>query len=563
MIKRGLKLETVPPEQPSRPESFHSASEQAWAEAVRREAVIRPLAVSARPGGIAVKVASTRLGLSIPQIYRLVRGFRNRPVTASMLSRRRGQAKGSRRLDPAVEARIEAAIVALYLQPERPTVKRLFGQVRRDCIVAGLKPPSMNAVRARISARSLRERTKAREGPGVSEDRFRQVKPGIRTERPLQVVQIDHTKVDIMLVDDVTRACIGRPWLTLVLDIHTRIVAGLTLSLDAPSAAGTALAVTQSILPKAAWLADRGIKLAWPVFGLPECIHVDNGAEFHSRAFERGCQQHGVRIDYRPPATPRYGGHIERLMGTLMGRVQALPGTTFSNVRARGDYPSEGRSVLTFREFERILALEVLGPYHNEVHQTLGRPPAAAWAAGVNGMTLREPADAQSLLFDFLPFEERVIRRDGVRLFNVQYQDGALAHLVNSGGHKLRVKYDPRDLSAVFVELSGGDHIRVPYADIGRSAVTLWEHRSAINRLREEGRRTVDEHAIFEAIEEQRRVLAEAYDRSKAARRAVVRGELAIADIRAPAAPPAASDDDPDAQVVIPGDGVTSGVEFW
>ncbi len=178
-------------------------------------------------------------------------------------------------------------------------------------------------------------------------------------------------------------------------------------------------------------------------------------------------------------------------------------------------------------------------------------------------MTLREPADAQSLLFDFLPFEERVIRRDGVRLFNVQYQDGALAHLVNSGGDKLRVKYDPRDLSAVFVELSGGDHIRVPYADIGRSAVTLWEHRSAINRLREEGRRTVDEHAVFEAIEEQRRVLAEAYDRSKAARRAVVRGELAIADIRAPAAPPAASDDDPDAQVVIPGDGVTSGVEFW
>jgi putative transposase len=126
MIKRGLKLETVPPEQPSRPESFHSASEQDWAEAVRREAVIRPLAVSARPGSIAVKVASTRLGLSIPQIYRLVRGFRNLPVTASMLSRRRGQAKGSRRLDPAFEARIEAAIVTLYLQPERPTVKRLF-----------------------------------------------------------------------------------------------------------------------------------------------------------------------------------------------------------------------------------------------------------------------------------------------------------------------------------------------------------------------------------------------------------------------------------------------------
>ena len=153
---------------------------------------------------------------------------------------------------------------------------------------------------------------------------------------------------------------------------------------------------------------------------------------------------------------------------------------------------------------------------------------------GVNrtaDLTLRAPADAEALLLDFLPFEERTVRRDGVRLFNVLYQDGALAHLVDGGGGRLRVKYDPRDLSAVFVELPTGDHIRVPYADIGRPAVTLWEHRLAIKRLHEEGRRTVDEYAIFAAIEEQRRVLAEAYDRSKSARRAVVRGGLAAEQV--------------------------------
>jgi hypothetical protein len=144
----------------------------------------------------------------------------------------------------------------------------------------------------------------------------------------------------------------------LVLDVHTRMVAGLTLSLDPPSAAGTALALTQAVLPKAGWLTDRAIGLAWPMQGLPELIHVDNGAEFHSRTFERGCQQHGIRIEYRPPATPRFGGHIERLMGTLMGRIHGLPGTTFSSVAARGDYASEARAVLSFRDFERILVLE-------------------------------------------------------------------------------------------------------------------------------------------------------------------------------------------------------------
>lgn len=61
--------------------------------------------------------------------------------------------------------------------------------------------------------------------------RFRQVKAGPRTTCPLQVVQIDHTKVDLELVGDISRACIGRPWLTLVLDVHTRMIIGLQLSL--------------------------------------------------------------------------------------------------------------------------------------------------------------------------------------------------------------------------------------------------------------------------------------------------------------------------------------------
>ncbi len=91
-----------------------------------------------------------------------------------------------------------------------------------------------------------------------------------------------------------------------------------------------------------------------------------------SRALKRGCEQHGVRIDYRPPATPRFGGHIERLMVTLTALVHALPGTTSSNPIARGDYPSEQKAVLTLRAFERILALEILGPYHN--HGKLKQP---------------------------------------------------------------------------------------------------------------------------------------------------------------------------------------------
>ena len=210
-------------------------------------------------------------------------------------------------------------------------------------------------------------------------------------------------------------------------------------------------------------------------------------------------------------------------MGTLMGRVHALPGTTFSNVAARLDYPSEQKAVLTLREFERILALEILGPYHNAVHASLDTTPAAAWAGGTAARTVRLPVDPAAFVLDFLPFEERVIPREGVRLFNVTYFDGALAPLLDGPARTCRIKYDPRNMSAVFVELPAGGHLRVPCADLSRPAVTLWEQRAAVQALRAEGRAGVDEAAIFTAIEAQRHVLAEARGRSKAARRAVTR----------------------------------------
>ena len=233
---------------------------------------------------------------------------------------------------------------------------------------------------------------KARKGPKAARQEFAPVQPGLRPRAPLAIVQIDHTRADIELVDDRSRAVLGRPWLTLMLDLYTRCVLGLYLTFGSPSATGVAMAIAQGVLPKADWLSQRGISVARPMSGIPQVIHLDSAREFRSRALKRGCQQHGIRIDYRPPGTPRYGGHIERLMGTLMKRIHALPGSTFSTVAARGDYPSERKATLTLAEFERHFASEVLGPYHNDVHSALGKTPAAAWAEAVTASRRATPA---------------------------------------------------------------------------------------------------------------------------------------------------------------------------
>jgi putative transposase len=99
---------------PSNAQSLHAVSDAAWAEAVRREAVIRPLAAASQLGKVAVTVAARDLGLSAPRVYGLLRAFRRQPVTASLLPTKPGPMKGTRWLAPAIEAKIEA----VYLKPE-------------------------------------------------------------------------------------------------------------------------------------------------------------------------------------------------------------------------------------------------------------------------------------------------------------------------------------------------------------------------------------------------------------------------------------------------------------
>ena len=79
--------------------------------------------------------------------------------------------------------------------------------------------------------------------------------------------------------------------------------------------------------------------------GLPRLIHVDNAKEFHSQALLRGCQEYSIAIEHRPRRQPHLGGHIERLIGTMMGAVHLLPGTTFSNANEKGPtIPKDVRS---------------------------------------------------------------------------------------------------------------------------------------------------------------------------------------------------------------------------
>jgi putative transposase len=433
------------------PQSIDAAD---WALAKRRAVVIRPLVALKVLTAETVDRAAGELGLSRSLTYRLIARYREQPQLTSLLPRKRGRGS-SPTLEDDSEALIQAVIREVYLTAERPSFAALMRAIRTRAMEEGLPVPHYRTVHRRVEALDPRMVVARRMGAAAARQQFGPVHASpFERLLPLSLMQIDHTRVDLILVDERERLPIGRPWLTLAIDVASRVVAGFSVSFEAPSALSVAFALVHATGSKDLWLADRGLDLVWPVSGIPDRVHVDNAPEFDSRALLRGAEEHGIEIMHRPPYHPSAAGHVERLIGTLMRAVHALPGTTFSNVAMKGTYPSEAQATLTLAEFERWLALEITGEYHHRVHAALGVPPLVAWQEGLARRTEppRTVSDADRFFMDFLPGEWRTVRRDGIRLFNLYYWHNVLSPIAGRSTDQYLVKYNPRDLSRVFVQ---------------------------------------------------------------------------------------------------------------
>lgn len=334
-------------------------------------------------------------------------------------------------------------------------------------------------------------------------------------------VQIDHTVVDLIVVDEQHRLPIGRPYVTVAIDVRSRSIVGLVITLEAPSALSVGLCLAHMVTDKRASLERLGVEVTWPMSGKPRELYLDNASEFKSEALRRGCQEHGIALNYRPPGRPHYGGIIERVIGTLMEMVHEVPGTTFSNPAQRGSYDSDTRAVLTVTELEKWLTLAV-SSYHGQVHGTTRQTPRALWTAGVQEAAPSMVTDASAFLVDFLPVVRRKLTRTGFVIDHVHYFRNGLKPWIarRSQMERFVIRRDPRDISRIWVlDPDDGSYMPVPYRTLSYPAVSVWEHRAALERLRAEGREQVDEDALFRTVEQMRTITETASSTTRKARR--------------------------------------------
>lgn len=492
--------------------ALERVADKRWRQLERIAQALRSLGDTPMTQAQAERLAH-RFGVHWTTIYRYRARLVEIDEATAVAGRTRGWKPLVSRLSVKQEQGIEEAINALRKKPGPLRVVDLVEEVGARCRLLRVPCPSRPAIDRRLKrAPGLKVHRRGIAAPGNADPR---ISPGsFVVQRPLDVVQIDHTPMDIVVVDDLYRQPLGKPYLTLATDVATRCILGFVISFVPPSAGTVSLCMTLIVSAKATWLKQLGVAGDWPMAGLPKTLHLDGAAEFKSKALRRGCGQYGIELVYRERT--HHGGHIERLIGTKMSKLKSLPGATGGSPKARRSYDPDKHAALTLGELEAWFAQQIVGRYHQDPHRGLrGGTPAGAWA--LRQAPALPPGPLKRFRIAFLPAISRTLRRDGIVFEHLRYWHPIFTQWL-SRRERLTLHFDPRNLSKLYV-LHEGDYLEVPFSDLRLPPVSLWEVQAATRHLRLAGQKSINPALLIEAIDKQREIVRAAQAKTRKMRR--------------------------------------------
>ena len=502
-----------------------------WNVALFRFNVIKPFIHASTEEQ--VKEAANQIGVHHTTVYKWLATYRQNRSILALIPKSRGWQKNKPRLPSKLEIVIQEAIEKQYLSHQKLSIAEIYSIIEQQCNLLGIHKPSEATVRRKINALSNFVKVKHREGRKAADDQYGKAAYEFPyADFPLSHIQIDHTKMDIEIVDEEHRLTIGRPYITLAIDIYTRMITGYYLSLDPPSTASVGICIANSINPKKPKLIELEIQGEWTIQGIMNTIHTDNGADFRTESLQRSCLNYGINWEFRPIGGAKFGGHIERLIGTMNIQTKRIDGSTYSNIREKGTYDSENHAALTLRELEYYLVYWIINVYHKQMHSGIGMSPEQKWdewlwgKSGAAAGGLQRINNPETIYLDFLPDFQTTIQRYGVKKDNISYYANSLQSFIKEMDpithkhKKFTFKRDPRDISFVwFYEPNIKQYLKIPSTKKELPPVSLWEHRQVLKHLKEHYQGQIDMDAICDALHHLRQHVATSRTLTKNQRR--------------------------------------------
>lgn len=505
----------------SRPFDSYPVSTQE--EAMRRRAYVDALCAQA-----SVSYTTSRLEVIIQRVAQTIGD--SRPPSASSLYRwhralvknpddlrvliPRFDARGGHghRMSDEILALLDDVISRLYLtlqrRPMTSVMEALRIRVAQENTTRSsnrqLTLPSYATIKRYIRSLPKYDVDLARYGREYARKKYRHSSISPLATYLLERVEIDHTPLNLFVIDEETFLALGRPYVTWMIDCYSRMILGFYISFAPPSIDAVFRCMKHGFENKRyAREHYPDINHDWPCYGIPKLVVVDNGLEFHSKDLRRATFE--LKIDYQfcPPRTPWFKPIVERSLRSLAEQfAHLMPGTSFANWFDRYGYDPLKEGVVTMPELVHALHVWIIDVYAQTYHRGIKQTPYAAWKKGEELCTPRKIA-TERLTLALSQQANRVLGHAGIELHGLRYNNEDMLVLRKQLGHRLKiqVRFDPEDLGLVNVlHPLTKEPIPVPcltpeYAN----GLRLYQHQLIQKAIRREGLRVTDPLALAKA----------------------------------------------------------------
>ena len=362
---------------------------------------------------------------------------------------------------------VQTATQDIYLNRERRSVRQVSVHVAATIHrmkVAGQLPENESG-RASISQRTIYrriqkidpfERDRKRLGETHARNKWRY---SLNTEvaiYPMQRVEVDHTQLDIHVLDDRLGILLGRPWITVLVDRYSGYILGFYISFAGPSIQAALGAIKASIRPKGDIVSSiGGIEHMWLAEGIAALYVFDNGLEFKSALF-RAIIQYELRAEAEFCAVycPWLKPSVERCVGLF--NQHALPRRGHTHVlESWSDFNPTKHAAISFSELCQILVRWVTDIHPFAVNDRKIARPYDLFADGLAFAPIPQfCVDDDRLDFVAAIRKSCTVNKNGVAFARLQYHSTELKDIPRSikTSFKTYMKFDPEDIGRIYVQ---------------------------------------------------------------------------------------------------------------
>lgn len=410
--------------------------------------------------------------------------------------------KGNRkpRFDNIEEVLAKNAI-AEYLDEKKPSIASVYQDYKDDIILQNeyrtdlknsIKLISYQGFCKKIKKISTYELISARKGKYEAELDFRYVASHKPPTRVLERVELDHTPIDLILLDDELLVPLGRAYLTLLIDSYSHCILGFNLGFNEPGFYPVRNTLLNAFKPKT-YIRDKypNIIHDWPCHGKPETIVVDNGVEFWVHDLEQTCKELNINVQYNPVRKPWLKPLVERSFGIINSKLlDQIPGKTFSSILDRFNYDPVKDAIFKFSTFIEHFHEWIIDDYHFRPDSRKRYIPYLLWQNGTSEFPPKQFTEEEQKELDvIISFTDRRSHNTGgIDIHSLRYNSEELANYRKMYDEKqlktkVLVKTNPNDISYIHVFIEEiGQYLKVPCIDtIGYTqGLSLQQHN--INR---------------------------------------------------------------------------------